>query len=86
METKNYWFAVISAYYDNWDDGSYDLDEAEERVRDYARDGVENLHIVIIDGDDRDSFAVGCMDYYPDTDAFDWDDMTDQILHECFGW
>lgn len=86
METKNYWFAVISANYDNWDDGSYDLDEAEERVRDYARDSVENLHIVIIDGDDRDPFAVGCMDYYPDTDAFDWDDMTDQILHEYFGW
>lgn len=86
METKNYWFAVISANYDNWDDGSYDLDEAEERVRNYAHDGVENLHIVIIDGDDRDPFAVGCMDYYADTDSFDWNSMTDQVLHECFGW
>ena len=86
METKNYWFAVISADYDNWDDGSYDLDEAEDRVREYAHNGLYDLHIVIVDGDDRDPFAVGCVDYDVDTDSFDWNAMTDQVLHECFGW
>lgn len=52
---KNIWYAIMKDNDDtDWGTGSYDLAEAERKVREYRENGNEDAYIAVISEDNID--------------------------------
>lgn len=62
------WYAVTSDDYHDWDDGSYDLDEAKKMAAEYVAEGKSGVEIAVIQ--ESKDFCVNGYTYDEEYDRF----------------